>query len=68
MRLKAGALKIMKKYQSVECIVMMLVESFNRASWKEMEQDVQAGDTIIFKDICRFTRNGIMDTRSIWNY
>ena len=31
-------------------------KSFNRASWKEMEQDVQAGDTIIFKDICRFTR------------
>lgn len=30
--------------------------NFNRASWKEMEQDVQAGDTIIFKDICRFTR------------
>lgn len=31
-------------------------KSFNRASWKEMEQDVQVGDTIIFKDICRFTR------------
>ena len=31
-------------------------KNFNRASWKEMEQDVQAGDTIIFKDICRFTR------------
>ena len=31
-------------------------KNFNRASWKEMEQDVQAGYTIIFKDICRFTR------------
>ena len=31
-------------------------KSFDRVSWKELEQDVQAGDTIIFKDICRFTR------------
>ena len=31
-------------------------KSFNRESWKELEQDVQAGDTIIFKGICRFTR------------
>lgn len=31
-------------------------KSFDRVSWKELEQDVQAGDTIVFKDICRFTR------------
>lgn len=31
-------------------------KSFSRASWRELEQDVQTGDTIVFKDICRFTR------------
>lgn len=31
-------------------------KSFERPSWKELIQDVQTGDTIIFKDICRFTR------------
>ena len=28
----------------------------NRTQWNLLEEDVQAGDTIIFKDICRFTR------------
>lgn len=31
-------------------------KSFDRKAWKELESDVQAGDTIVFKDICRFTR------------
>lgn len=31
-------------------------KSFDRPAWKELEQDVQTGDTIVFKDICRFTR------------
>ena len=31
-------------------------KSFDRPAWKELEQDIQSGDTIIFKDICRFTR------------
>lgn len=31
-------------------------KSFDRPAWKELEQDVQSGDTIVFKDICRFTR------------
>lgn len=31
-------------------------KSFDRAAWKELEQDIQAGDTILFKDVCRFTR------------
>ena len=31
-------------------------KSFDRKAWKELEADVQAGDTIVFKDICRFTR------------
>lgn len=31
-------------------------KSFDRAAWKELEQDIQAGDTILFKDIYRFTR------------
>lgn len=28
----------------------------NRKEWKKLERIVQSGDTIIFKDICRFTR------------
>ena len=31
-------------------------KSFDRAAWKELEQDIQAGDTILFKDVYRFTR------------
>lgn len=31
-------------------------KDFNRKEWKKLEQIVQEGDTIIFKDICRFTR------------
>ena len=31
-------------------------KSFDRPAWTELEQDVQSGDTIVFKDICRFTR------------
>ena len=31
-------------------------KSFDRKAWKELESDVQTGDTIVFKDICSFTR------------
>ena len=31
-------------------------KSFERPSWEELIQGIQTGDTIIFKDICRFTR------------
>lgn len=31
-------------------------KSFDRKAWKELESDIQTGDTIVFKDICRFTR------------
>lgn len=31
-------------------------KSFDRPAWKELESDIQEGDTIVFKDICRFTR------------
>ena len=31
-------------------------KSFDRKAWKELESDIQPGDTIVFKDICRFTR------------
>lgn len=31
-------------------------KSFDRPSWKELETDLVPGDTIVFKDICRFTR------------
>lgn len=31
-------------------------KSFDRPAWKELENDIQSGDTIVFKDICRFTR------------
>ena len=31
-------------------------KSFDRQAWKELENDIQTGDTILFKDICRFTR------------
>ena len=31
-------------------------ESFDRPSWKELEDDINTGDTIIFKEISRFTR------------
>lgn len=28
----------------------------NRKEWQKLEKDLQDGDTVIFKDICRFTR------------
>ena len=31
-------------------------KSFDRKAWRELESDIQDGDTIVFKDICRFTR------------
>lgn len=31
-------------------------KSFDRKAWRELEQDIQTGDTIVFKDVCRFTR------------
>lgn len=31
-------------------------KSFDRPAWKELESDIQPGDTIVFKDICRFNR------------
>lgn len=31
-------------------------KSFHRKEWQELEKDISSGDTIIFKDICRFTR------------
>lgn len=31
-------------------------KSFDRPQWKKLEKVIQNGDTIIFKDICRFTR------------
>lgn len=31
-------------------------KSFDRPAWRELESDVAEGDTIVFKDICRFTR------------
>ena len=31
-------------------------KSFDRPAWMELESDVAEGDTIVFKDICRFTR------------
>ena len=31
-------------------------KSFDRPEWIELEKEAQSGDTIIFKDICRFTR------------
>ena len=31
-------------------------KSFDRKAWKELESDIQTGDTIVFKDVCRFTR------------
>lgn len=31
-------------------------KSFNRPAWQELESDIQAGDTIVFVEISRFTR------------
>lgn len=31
-------------------------KSFDRPAWKELESDAGPGDTIIVKDVCRFTR------------
>lgn len=31
-------------------------KSFDRPAWKELENDLVSGDTVVFKDICRFTR------------
>lgn len=31
-------------------------KSFDRKAWRELESDLSAGDTVLFKDICRFTR------------
>lgn len=31
-------------------------KSFERLAWEELEQDIQEGDTVLFKDVYRFTR------------
>lgn len=31
-------------------------KSFERPAWEELEQDIQEGDTVLFKDVYRFTR------------
>lgn len=31
-------------------------KDFNRKEWQRLEKIVQSGDTIVFKDVCRFTR------------
>lgn len=31
-------------------------KSFEREQWQKIEKIIQSGDTIVFKDICRFTR------------
>lgn len=31
-------------------------KSFDRPAWKELEEDISTGDTVVFKDLCRFTR------------
>lgn len=31
-------------------------KSFDRTAWKELEEDLNSGDTVVMKDICRFTR------------
>lgn len=31
-------------------------KSFDRPAWKELEEDLNNGDTVVMKDICRFTR------------
>ena len=31
-------------------------KSFDRPAWKELEEDLNCGDTVVMKDICRFTR------------
>lgn len=45
-------------------------KNFDRTEWKELEEEVQAGDTIVFKDICRFTReceNGLEKYMELMN-
>ncbi len=45
-------------------------KSFDRPAWKELEADVESGDTIVFKDICRFTReyeNGYAKYMELFN-
>jgi len=44
--------------------------NFNRPSWIELEQDIKENDTIVFKDICRFTReyeNGYRKYMELYN-
>ena len=45
-------------------------KKFDWTEWKELEEEVQAGDTIVFKDICRFTReceNGLEKYMELMN-
>ena len=45
-------------------------KSFDRKAWKELENDLQSGDMIVFKDICRFTReyeNGFQKYMQLMN-
>lgn len=45
-------------------------KSFERPAWKELEEDVKPGDTIIFKEISRFTReceNGLKKYMELMN-
>ena len=45
-------------------------KSFDRPEWKQLEKDIEPGDTIVFKDICRFTRecdNGLKKYMELLN-
>ena len=56
-----GALQKYAKDNDIEYLINFKEDKsgknfFNRTEWNKLEKILQSGDTVVFKDICRFTR------------
>lgn len=65
--------KALSRYQE-ESVVQLLMTfkddcsgaTFNRPQWKALEQILQPGDTVVFKDVSRFTRDAAEGFAKYW--